>query len=169
MAEPDDGYDPTEFVRTPVKPFAAPPAPGQDGPEEMGIGLRPEKHATATLRLLTSNMGSQWLMYGGILGGNQDFQPPDAHTGVADCGWFEFFYRGIIVWNETETIGQWKVRVEGSGLERLAYWIAKQVMPTLRPGSTPPSSEHRITVASITISPLPVVPQNGVKLDHEDE
>jgi hypothetical protein len=138
-------YDPTGSLRGEV----ATQAEKLDG----GIGLGAEKNPTPTLRLFGSNLGNQWLMYGAIGGGTQDYTPsPQGSNTAAGCKWFRFPYTGIMEIGDDSVFGNWKVTVRGEGLEPVAHQVGKHTKTTLMVGEKV-SGLNPITVRSITIEP----------------
>lgn len=81
-----------------------------------------ERNPTPTLRIFGSNIGNQWLMYGGIGGGTQDSRS------------FRVYYTGIMEIGKDAIFGTWRVTVEGEGLEPVASQVAKQTKATLKIG-----------------------------------
>ncbi len=79
-----------------------------------------ERNPTPTLRIFGSNIGNQWLMYGGVGGGTQD------------SGWFRIYYTGIMEIGKEAVFGSWRVTVEGDGLEPVASQVAKHTKAVLR-------------------------------------
>lgn len=145
MPEADKVYDPLSYARNGVKPEE------KDG----GIGLDEAKNPTPTLRIFGSNLGNQWLHYGTIAGGTQDWQPPpDGTNGPGACTWFRFYYSGLMEIDGDAVFGNWKVTVEGKGLEPVAQKIGKHTKTSLKVGEKATNSSHPITVGRITIEPF---------------
>jgi hypothetical protein len=118
-----------------------------------GIGLGAEKNPTPTLRIFGSNLGNQWLCYGTVGGGTQDFVPsPVGSNAPVVCKWFRFYYTGIMEIGTDAIFGNWKLTVEGEGLEPVAHQVAKHVKPTLMVGEKV-TGNHPITIRSIKIEP----------------
>ncbi|MFO0906820.1 MAG: hypothetical protein U0835_00375 [Isosphaeraceae bacterium] len=136
---------------------------------EGGIGQKAEKHPTPTLRIFGSNQGHQWLSYGGVTGGTQDYQPsPSESNAPPECRWFRFYYQGIIEVGGQPVMGWWCVTVQGSGLEKVAYEVGKHVKPTLMIGETG-DREHPASVTAIRIEPVQIVRQRREEDDGEDD
>lgn len=142
MAEAGNSYDPASGLRVNTQ------AEKLDG----GIGLGGDK-PVPTLRIFGSNIGNQWLCYGTIGGGTQHYEPPLAGQENGECEWFRFYYTGIMEIAGEAFFGNWKVTVEGEGLEPVVQQIGKHTKPTLRVGDKTINVKHPITVDSITIEP----------------
>jgi hypothetical protein len=136
-------YDPASSLRGEVSTQAE----KLDG----GIGLGAEKNPTPTLRMFGTNLGNQWLCYGTIGGGTQDYTPsPPGSNTPAGCRWFQFYYTGLMVMAGEAVFGNWRVKVEGDGLEPVAHQVGKHTKTTLMVGEKV-SGLNPITVRSITI------------------
>jgi hypothetical protein len=106
-----------------------------------GIGTD-EKGQTPMLRLITSKQGFQWLHYATLSWGDQS----------EDGTWFDFYYNGLIKYEGKLIVGDWLVKVRGTGLELICYKISKHVRSLLKVGSTA-NSQQQIVVESILIEP----------------
>lgn len=150
------GFDPMAEARAEANP--------DDSEELGGIGITEKGHATPTLRVLSSNLGCQWLEYGGMCGGTQDFQKnPQGNAGSIRCDWFTFFYRGILTIDDRQVFGYWKVRVTGIGLEPVARKIGKHMISALCIGDAN-LNQQPVKVSGIEFSECKVVGQNGIPL-----
>ncbi len=147
MDTADDIYQPEIYAQGPVS---------RD--DEPSAGMKPEKHPVPTLRVFDSDIGHQWIMYGGHSGGTQDYAPPEAEHETPRCDWFTFLFEGILTIEGREVFGNWKMIVRGKSLESLCYYVSKHVMPTLRIGSNPKSLQP-FSVATITFEPYQPAPQ----------
>lgn len=152
----EGGYNPSEYAPDVMSRF----------PEEKdggGIGQRSEKHPTATLRLIGTNLGHQWIAYGHVGGGSQDYRLTEGIEGrgrKVQCDWFFFYYQGILHTDGRDVFGDWKVTVRGSGLEPVANDVARQVRSLLRVGEAE-NSLQPVRLESITIEPYTPEPQDG--------
>lgn len=162
MAEVDSVYNPMsgrDGVNTQTEKLAG------------GIGLD-EKTPTATLRVFGSNLGEQWFMYGGIGGGTQD--PPMVVNNVYQgCKWVRFLYEGKLEIAGETIFGDWKVTIEGDGLEPIAQKIGKQVKTTLMVGERDDNIKPPIVIRTIKIEPNKIrrlkVVDGEIKLEDEEE
>lgn len=139
-----------------------------------GIGKLPEKNPTPTLRIFGSNLGNQWVTYGTTGGGTQDYVPsPTGSNAPAQCRWFLFYYTGIMVIDGDAVFGNWRIKVEGDGLEQVAYEVGKHVKPTLFVGEKAtglnPVSIRSITIEGYKPKKMKIVGGRVEAVDDEDD